>query len=117
MNTWLMRIAVNLLRNHVQSRRFQFWKRTHQVDSREILNWPDRGISPEASAVIQQQVQEVWEATKTLSHNQRTVFLLRYVEELDISEIARATALTENAVNVHLFRAVRSIRKRLGGSL
>ena len=26
-NTWLMRIAVNLIRNHVRTRRFQFWTR------------------------------------------------------------------------------------------
>jgi DNA-directed RNA polymerase specialized sigma24 family protein len=38
------------------------------------------------------------------------------VEDLDIAEIAQAAGLTENAVNVHLFRAVRGIRKRLGKS-
>jgi DNA-directed RNA polymerase specialized sigma24 family protein len=32
---------------------------------------------------------------------------------MDIAEIASATGLTCNAVNVHLFRAVRAIRKRL----
>ena len=63
---------------------------------------------------MNEQVQAVWEATKTLSEKQRTVFLLRFVEDLDIAEIAQASGLTENAVNVHLFRAVRGIRKRLG---
>ena len=63
---------------------------------------------------MNEQVQAVWEATKTLSEKQRTVFLLRFVEDLDASEIAQSTGLTENTVNVHLFRAVRAIRKRLG---
>src|SRR5262245_62908825 len=27
MNTWLMRIAVNLVRDHARSRRFQFWRK------------------------------------------------------------------------------------------
>jgi RNA polymerase sigma-70 factor (ECF subfamily) len=58
----------------------------------------------------------VWDATGSLSNRQRTVFLLRYLEDLDISEIAKTTGLTENSVKVHLFRAVRGIRKRLGES-
>src|SRR2546425_7552292 len=35
-NTWLMRIAVNLIRNHVRSRRFQFWKKAERVESEGI---------------------------------------------------------------------------------
>jgi DNA-directed RNA polymerase specialized sigma24 family protein len=35
---------------------------------------------------------------------------------MNTAEIAQASGLTENAVNVHLFRAVRGIRKRLGQS-
>jgi RNA polymerase sigma-70 factor (ECF subfamily) len=113
-NTWLMKIAVNLIRNHARNRRFQFWRKAPQVGSEEIHDWPDRSISPEEKAAVNEQVQAVWEATKSLSGKQRTVFLLRFVEDLDITEIAQAAGLTENAVNVHLFRAVRGIRKRLG---
>lgn len=113
-NTWLMRIAVNLVRNHARSRRFQFWKKARRVDSEEIHHWPDRSISPEERAAVNEQVQAVWEAAKALSERQRTVFLLRFVEDLDILEIAQSTGLTESTVNVHLFRAVRRIRKRLG---
>jgi RNA polymerase sigma-70 factor, ECF subfamily len=112
--TWLIRIAVNLVRSHLRSRRFQFWKGTHRVAGADIRDWPDGTISPEERAAINEQVQSVWEATKTLSERQRTVFLLRFVEDLEISEIVSATGLSESAVNVHLFRAVRSIRKRLG---
>ena len=112
--TWLMRIAVNLVRDHTRSRRFQFWKKAETVQNEDIGDWADRSISPEERTAVNEQVEAVWEATKTLSERQRTVFILRFVEDLDIGEIAGATGLTENAVNVHLFRAVRSIRKRLG---
>ena len=116
LNTWLMRIAVNLVRDHTRSRRFQFWKNAKRtsVDSDTTHEWlPDRSISPEQRASVNEQVQAVWEATKNLSERQRTVFVLRFVEDMNILEIAEATGLTENAVNVHLFRAVRAIRKRL----
>ncbi len=112
-NTWLMTIAVNLVRDHTRKRRFQFWKKVEKVHVEEIHHFPLRSVSPEEKAAVNEQVQAVWEATKSLSEKQRTVFLLRYVEDLEISEIAETTGLTENAVNVNLFRAVRGIRKRL----
>ena len=116
-NTWLMRIAVNLVRDHARSRRFQFWKKAERVDSGEIHDWPDRSIiSPEQRVAVNEEVQAVWQATTTLSEKQRSVFLLRFLEDLDIPEIAQSTGLTENAVNVHLFRAVRGVRKKLGRS-
>jgi len=112
--TWLLKIAVNLLRDHTRSRRFQFWRRAKQVQSDEILRWPDQGISPEERAGINEQVDAIWKATHALSERQRTVFLLRYVEDLDVREIALSTGLTESTVNVHLIRAVHGIRKRIG---
>src|SRR5262249_18709645 len=115
-HNWLIRTATNLGRGHRRSRRFQFWKKVERVDHGEAHDWPDRTSSPEEKAAVSEQVRAVWEATKTLSEKQRTVFLLRFVEDLDIPEIAQSTGLTQNAVNVHLFRAVRGVRKRLGRS-
>ena len=116
LNTWLMTIAVNLVRDNARNRRFQFWRNTQRaaVDSALIAEWlPDRRISPEQKALINEQVQAVWNATASLSDKQKTVFLLRFVEDLDILEISEATGLSESAVNVHLFRAVRAIRRRV----
>src|SRR5262245_24731319 len=108
--TWLMRIAVNLVRNHARLRRVQFWRKAYRVDTRQIHHWPDRSISPEERAVVNEQVQAVWDATSKLSEKQRIVFILRFVEDLDTLEICQSTGMTENAVNVHLYRAIRHIR-------
>ena len=113
--TWLMRIAVNLIRDHARRRRFRFWEKVRSAGGDALHEWPDRGLSPEDSLSVRQQVEAVWQATGSLSDKQRTVFLLRFVEELEIAEIAQSTGMTENAVNVTLFRAVRSIRKRVRG--
>jgi RNA polymerase sigma-70 factor, ECF subfamily len=113
--TWLMRIAVNLIRDHARRRRFRFWEKLRSPAEDTIHEWPDCGPSPEDRLSLRQQVQAVWQATEFLSEKQRTVFLLRFVEEREIREIAQTTGMTENAVNVNLFRAVRSIRKRLEG--
>jgi RNA polymerase sigma-70 factor (ECF subfamily) len=116
-NTWLMRIAVNGVRKFHRNRRLQFWRQLQQsaVDA-SVMNelvW-DQGISPEARALVSEQVRKVWDATKNLSQRQRTVFLLRFMEDMTVLEIAEATGLSVSSVNVHLFRAVRGVRKSMG---
>jgi len=116
LNTWLMSIAVNLVRDHTRTRRFQFWRKVqHSAAENDWVaeGLPDHTISPEQKMFISEQVQAVWNATHRLSEKQKTVFLLRFVEDFDILEIAEATGLSESAVNVHLFRAVRAVRKQV----
>ena len=115
-HTWLVRIAVNVVRDHARNRRLQFWRRAQRtaVDSATVGDWlADPAMSQEDRALVHEQVQAIWDATGSLSARQRTVFLLRFVDDMDIPDIASATGLTRNAVNVHLFRAVRAIRKRV----
>jgi RNA polymerase sigma-70 factor (ECF subfamily) len=71
-------------------------------------------LSPEEKALINERVRAVWEAAGALSARQKTVFLLRFVEEMELLEIAETTGLSEGAVKSHLFRAVHTVRKRLG---
>ena len=114
---WLMRIAVNLVRDHARNRRLQFWRRSREyaIDWDEIdRRVPQRSATPEARAIAREQAGAVWDATERLSEKQRTVFLLRFVEEMDLGEIAAATGLREGTVKCHLFRAVEAIRHQIG---
>jgi RNA polymerase sigma-70 factor (ECF subfamily) len=56
----------------------------------------------------------VWTAAELLSARQRTVFLLRFVEDMDILEIAASTGMKEGTVKKHLFRALQSLRLKMG---
>jgi RNA polymerase sigma-70 factor (ECF subfamily) len=115
--TWLMRIAINLQKDHWRNRRMQFWRltRTNAVDMDEAGEWlPSGESSVERQLLAREQVGHVWTAVKGLSERQRTVFLLRYVEEQELSEIARATGLSEGTVKAHLSRAVAKVRAELG---
>jgi RNA polymerase sigma-70 factor (ECF subfamily) len=117
--TWLMQIAVNLVRDRVRDRRWQFWRRARQtaVDATAAASWiRDAGATPEDAALRKEQVEAVWDATASLSERQRTVFLLRFVEDMDLLEIAAATGLKEGTVKIHLFRAVQAVRERMGGA-
>jgi RNA polymerase sigma-70 factor (ECF subfamily) len=116
--TWLMRIAINLQKDHWRNRRVQFWRhtRTNAVDSEEASDWlPSGESSPEQQLLAREKVKQVWQAVDGLSERQRTVFLLRYVEEMDIAEIGRATGLSEGTVKAHLSRALGRVRGELGG--
>jgi RNA polymerase sigma-70 factor (ECF subfamily) len=115
--TWLMQIAVNLVRDNARNRRLQFWRRapSSPVDTEMTRNWiPDAGIDPEQRVLVMEQVDAVWTATARLPTRQRTVFLLRYVEEMELLEIAAVTGLKEGAVKIHLYRALRSVRAQVG---
>jgi RNA polymerase sigma-70 factor (ECF subfamily) len=116
--TWIMQIAANLLRDHQSNSRLRFWRRNIQADA-DIADLaraiPDGQHSPEALALIGEQVRAVWDAAASLPERQRTVFLLRFVEDLDLLEIAEVTGMKEGTVKTHLFRALESVRARLEG--
>jgi RNA polymerase sigma-70 factor (ECF subfamily) len=116
--TWLMRIAINLQKDYWRNRRIQFWRqtRTNAVDLDEASEWlPNGERNAEQQMLAREQVAQVWQAVKGLSERQRTVFLLRYVEERELSEIASATGLSEGTVKAHLSRALGRVRTELRG--
>jgi RNA polymerase sigma-70 factor (ECF subfamily) len=116
--TWLMRIAINLQKDHWRNRRVQFWKqaRTNAVDVNEAGEWlPSGERSAEQRMLARERVRQVSKVVEKLSERQRTIFLLRFVEEMELSEIARATGLSDGTVKAHLSRAVARVRAELGG--
>jgi len=115
--TWLMKIAVNLVRDNARSQRLRFWRllSPYPVDGDSVREWvPDAGIDPERRILMKEQVGAVWIAAARLTEVQRTVFLLRYVDELEVPEIARQTGLREGVVKGQLYRALASVRAHVG---
>ncbi len=118
LSTWLTRIALNLVRDHMRSRRIRFWQKTRDsaLDLVDISDWiPDGGVSPETSILQRERVKQLWSAVEKLSRQQRTVFLLRFVEEMELAEIAETTGMNTSTVKSHLYRALRVVRERMEG--
>jgi len=114
-STWLMRIALNLVRDHTRTDRFRFWKRVSEtaVDVSDISSHvPHRDSSLESRLIANEQLTLVWESVAELSERQRNVFLLRFLDELELSEIATITGLPVSTVKTHLYRALATIRAR-----
>jgi RNA polymerase sigma-70 factor (ECF subfamily) len=117
--TWFLKIASNLVRQHESSGRLKFWRRhlQSQADVAEVGRAiPDQQQSPETQALVREQVQAIWSAAAALPARQRAVFLLRFVEDMDLLEIAEVTGMKEGTVKAHLFRALQSVRTRLEGA-
>jgi len=116
--TWLTRIALNLVRDHLRNRRMRFWQKTRDtaLDIVDVGEWiPDGARSPEEVCLQQERVREIWRSVEKLSRQQRTVFLLRFVEEMELSEIAETTGMNTSTVKSHLYRALRIVRERALG--
>jgi RNA polymerase sigma-70 factor (ECF subfamily) len=112
-STWLLRIALNLARDHTRTNRFRFWKKAAAtaVDASDVASsLPSREVTPEAQLLAREQVQRIWETVANLSDRQRSVFLLRFQEELEIPEIAEVTGLPVGTVKSHLYRALAVVR-------
>ncbi len=115
--TWLTRIAVNLARDHARSQRMRFWQKTRSddIDPADMGDWvADGRSSPEQSLLAREQAAAVWHAVEVLSPNQKTIFMLRFVEEMELPQIALATGMNENTVKSHLYRALRTVRDKVG---
>jgi RNA polymerase sigma-70 factor, ECF subfamily len=112
-STWLIKIATNLIRDHMRKRGLQFW-RSANVFSLDVAGVADRLAAREVSAetrlLLRDKLRRVWKVVDSLSQRQRAVFLLRFVEEMDISEISEATGLNPNTVKSHLHRALAAVR-------
>ena len=115
--TWLMQIAANLVRDLTRSRRFQFWKRARGAATcvQDLIDdLSSSEASPEATTLAREQLQAVWTATERLSERQRAVFVLRFVEDMNLLEIAAVLGMKEGTVKKHLFRALQTVREQMG---
>jgi RNA polymerase sigma-70 factor (ECF subfamily) len=116
--TWLVRIAINLAADHGRNRRTAFWRRLfprHRDEANALAAAhvvPDPGASPLRQLMAREQLQAVWVAVDELSANQRTAFVLRFVEEMSIEEISRSMDIEIGTVKSHLARALAAVRRK-----
>ena len=117
LETWLLRIAANLARDHARSRKASFWRRLLGLGEDEegsvAHRVPSGQASPEEALLVREDVRAVWEVANQLSQQQRAVFVLRFVEEMELNEIASVLGLQVGSVKTHLFRAVQTVRGKL----
>jgi RNA polymerase sigma-70 factor, ECF subfamily len=115
--TWLMAIATNLVRDRTRTDRFRFWRqvRLSAVDVCAMENLlPCRRQTAEAEILARENLRQIWATVEGLPGRQRTIFMLRFVEEMQVSEIAETTGLNLSTVKSLLYRTLRTVRAATG---
>ncbi len=79
----------------------------------ETIEPVDPHASPERSLLARERLAHVSAAVGDLPSQQRAVFVLRFLEEMSIEEIAEATSLRPGTVKAHLFRALSAVREHV----
>ena len=112
---WFTRIVINgcLDRLKTRARRARWLQLAADNDGALAMRRAAPGPSPEGTLLARERRTRVADAIKRLPNRQRTVLLLGQFEGYSTREVAEILELSEATVRVHLFRAVRSLRKRL----
>ena len=123
--TWLVRIALNLAADYRRNRRAGFWRRlfAHAEPSiavaigdkpaEEIEGVADGRTGAEQALIASEEVAGMWRAVAALPPRQRSVFVLRSVEEMKLQEIGQTLGLSVASVKTHLHRATMAVRQHL----
>lgn len=90
--------------------------RKKKSDSLETLS--DAGFAPrdsgmEESIIQNAEVTLITAAIDSLSENYKDVLVMRYIDDLSITEIADIIGTTENNISVRINRATESLKKNL----
>ncbi len=121
-STWVYTIAVNICRNRRNSAEHRFWKRVLRFgqDSREDEGPGDFEIEDSAPSPLVQMTEKergimLQSAVNSLSHDHRTVIVLRHVEGLSYEEISRITGYNLGTLKSKLARARLILQNKLQG--
>lgn len=102
---WLVRVAINLAKNHLRDR-------ARLARASLALLAPAEASTPAAIEALEQaeRARLVRSAALRLPRRQREVLTLRVDAELPFAEIAAALGISENAAKVHFHHATRALR-------
>ena len=114
---WFTRILVNGCLDRLKARtRRRRWLAPVGDDERERAERQSAGEpSPEALLLQRERRDCLAAAVRRLPARQRTVVILSQLTGYATRDVARTMGIREATVRVHLFQAVRSLRRTLGG--
>lgn len=115
-STWLLRIAVNLAQDHRKNRRASFWRKLVGLEDENSVSGTAAQVSAaqpsaERALLAREALQQVWTVVDSLSPQQRTVFLLRFAEEMPLADIAAVLGVKVGTVKAQLFRATSKVKE------
>jgi RNA polymerase sigma-70 factor (ECF subfamily) len=116
-DVWFTRILVNATLDRVKARaRHQRWIGPSGSDDTErpMEQVPAAEASHERRLLARERWAQVNAVVAALPDRQRLVFTLCHLDGQSPVEVAAATGMSQATVRVHLFRALRKVRRMLG---
>ena len=117
-STWLFTIALNVTRDYQRLQKLHFWKSASLTEVKLTGDQPSLTSpepSPETRLLAGEQASRVQLALKSLSPKQRLVFIMRFIDEMELQEISAITGMPLSTVKTHVRRAMQAVRNRLKG--
>jgi len=107
--TWLYRIAVNLSFNAVRKRQVLNYLRDSEL-LRKVLPLEE---DPEKLLETREMMSRLEKAVSLLPEKQRSVFILRYYEEMAYDEIAQILKTSVGGLKANYFHALKKVQQYL----
>jgi len=105
--TWLYRITVNIALNNVRRQKLREFFRIDEVFEVEDKS----AVSPDAAVEKKEERRLIEEAITRLPEKQKSVFVLRYYEELPYEEISTILKTSVGGLKANYFHAVKKIQE------
>jgi RNA polymerase sigma-70 factor, ECF subfamily len=64
-------------------------------------------------AFLREQVALAWNAAEHSPEKQKNIFLLRFVQDMNLAELAATMGMKLGTVKTHLYRVVQAVRNQL----
>jgi len=108
-STWIYAIASNLCLDKLK--KMKQYHPTVRID--DTLNTLISSDNIEQSYINSELAEIILRLTDELTPKQKIVFILRYLEDIEISEIVQITGMSPNKIKSNLFLARQTIRKKI----
>ena len=110
--SWLFRIAVNRVNDHHRRHKFRaLFSALDDRDREEPADPPTRRDTAIMDAIVRKEFwTRVQDMLRQLSKMEQEVFLLRFLDDLGIREIADILQKSESTVKTHLYRALNKFK-------
>ena len=118
-STWLFKICINNCIDFIRKKKIKLYDKEFSDEENETSNFLNNIVSnspnPEEQMMKEQKINKIQEIIKTLTPQYRSIIELRYIKELQLTEISEILRLPMGTVKAQLFRARDFLNRSLNG--
>lgn len=108
---WLFRLALNRIKDfHRKKRILSFFGSPVEMDV-NVQRSAASDADPAKNILHKEFLFQFRKFTERLSRGEREVFILRFLDQLELKEIVQILKRNENTVKTHLYRALKKFRR------